>query len=84
MGDIAEMMLDGTLCQCCGGYLGADGDYPQSCNDCKKDEMLTVKAKHSSLPKMKKIECPKCKKWFGNLQQHDYYKHGAGMLKLKG
>ncbi len=35
MGEIAEMMLDGTLCQCCGVYLRDSlGDFPQSCPDC--------------------------------------------------
>lgn len=31
MGEIAEMMLDGTLCQYCGEYLGSDMGFPQSC-----------------------------------------------------
>lgn len=31
MGEIAEMMLDGTLCMNCGEYLGGDEGYPVSC-----------------------------------------------------
>lgn len=31
MGEIAEMMLDGTLCSQCGSYLGVDAGYPVSC-----------------------------------------------------
>lgn len=27
MGEIAEMMLDGTLCEACGVYLGDDEDF---------------------------------------------------------
>lgn len=40
MGEIAEMMLDGTLCQRCGSVI--DGDtpgYPRYCEDCAKDEV---------------------------------------------
>lgn len=42
MGEIAEMMLDGTLCQVCGGII--DGDtpgYPRYCQDCAKDEIIS-------------------------------------------
>ena len=38
MGDIADMMSDGTLCQLCGVYLGHHGGYPVSCEDCKEEE----------------------------------------------
>lgn len=34
MGEIAEMMLDGTLCSCCGEYLGDDAGYPMTCGGC--------------------------------------------------
>ena len=42
MGEIAEMMLDGTLCQVCGSVI--DGDtpgYPRTCEDCAKDEVVS-------------------------------------------
>lgn len=28
MGDIADSMLDGTLCACCGDFLGVDAGHP--------------------------------------------------------
>lgn len=35
MGDIAEMMLDGTLCEGCGVYLPGEGEgIPRYCEDC--------------------------------------------------
>lgn len=41
MGEISEMMLDGTLCSSCGEYLGGEGDdgcgYPQQCAGCQPD-----------------------------------------------
>lgn len=36
MGEIADMMIEGVLCQCCGCYI--DDDYmgfPRFCDDCK-------------------------------------------------
>lgn len=40
MGDIAEMMLDGTLCQTCGCLVdGTTPGYPRYCEDCAKDEI---------------------------------------------
>ena len=33
MGDIAEMMLDGFLCEACGEYIGEGDGYPQYCSD---------------------------------------------------
>lgn len=38
MGEIAEMILDGTLCQVCGGLVdGETPDFPRPCEDCKKE-----------------------------------------------
>ncbi len=46
MGEIADMVLDGTLCQECGGLVYGEGDpnealeeevspgYPRTCYDC--------------------------------------------------
>jgi len=41
MGEISDMMLDGTLCMDCGEYIGKEDEgYPQRCNSC---EALTKK-----------------------------------------
>lgn len=37
MGEIAEMMLDGTLCESCGTYLGSENDFPTYCAECEDD-----------------------------------------------
>lgn len=38
MGEISEMMLDGTLCECCGSFIGSDAGFPQYCSkQCAKD-----------------------------------------------
>lgn len=39
VGEIADMMLDGTLCECCGEFLeDSDGDFPQRCAGCCGEE----------------------------------------------
>jgi len=40
MGDITEMMLDGTICECCGEYID-DDDFgiPRYCSDNCAEEM---------------------------------------------
>lgn len=38
MGDISEMILEGILCQQCGGLVDGDvAGYPRKCNDCKEE-----------------------------------------------
>jgi len=37
MGEQAEMHLDGTLCECCGVYLGVSEGYPVRCKACGAD-----------------------------------------------
>lgn len=34
MGEVAEMMLDGTLCEQCGTFIGPPVGYPRLCEDC--------------------------------------------------
>lgn len=38
MGEIADMMLDGTLCEMCGVYIGTDSGFPMYCSkECAND-----------------------------------------------
>lgn len=34
-GEIADSMLDGSMCECCGEYMGEPCGYPRTCDDCK-------------------------------------------------
>lgn len=39
MGDVADMMLDGTLCAGCGTFISeTPAGHPVYCDDCKEDE----------------------------------------------
>ena len=39
MGEIADMMLEGDLCECCGCYIDGDGEgFPRYCSpQCARD-----------------------------------------------
>lgn len=58
MGDIAEMMLDGTLCEGCGEYLGEGDGYPQYCAGCAEPQPRAAPSKRRS----RIHQCPECKK----------------------
>lgn len=38
MGEVADMMLDGTLCARCGTYVGEEGGFPVLCDFCEGEE----------------------------------------------
>lgn len=40
MGDVADAMLDGSLCQGCGECLGEGDGFPTCCNSCESDDDL--------------------------------------------
>ena len=90
MGEIAEMMLDGTLCEGCGEYIGADSGYPQYCSaECARSRGASLaqvagptthepaRPRHT---RRRDTACPICKrKCRGRLglEQHMIDKHGA-------
>lgn len=61
MGDIADMMLDGTLCEGCGVFITTEPPgYPCYCSaQCKADRTPAMPAK--PLP-IAKVKCPVCKR----------------------
>lgn len=56
MGEYAEMMLDGTLCQVCGDFMGDDSGFPRTCAACQWEEKKVLK------PAAPKVKCPTCGK----------------------
>lgn len=75
MGEIADMMLDGTCCQACGVFIGESGGLgqacgvPRFCRDCGGDkECVGVKRLQSKRKKSRggvgEVRCPKCGKRF--------------------
>ena len=50
MGEIAEMMLDGTLCEGCGEFIGSDNGYPTYCSpQCAGDRGADTTQIHQDL-----------------------------------
>lgn len=38
MGEAAEDIMEGIMCQCCGGFIDGDAPgYPRSCEDCENE-----------------------------------------------
>ena len=38
MGEIADMVFDGDLCEVCGVFLEGGDGYPQLCPSCQKED----------------------------------------------
>ncbi len=53
MGEYAEMMLDGTMCQVCGEYLGGDDGYPVTCESCRRADRYEPRVPKADRYKMK-------------------------------
>lgn len=73
MGEIAEMMLDGDLCEGCGVYMGGPGrGVPRRCADCRKP---------SPRP-LAKVKCPTCGKQVkaAGLADHQRDAHGKAAV----
>lgn len=66
MGEIAEMMLDGTMCECCGEFLDGEAEgFPRYCSpQCARDrgaEDLTLTRKErGQIKSAKRTNCPTC------------------------
>lgn len=80
MGEIADLMLDGTLCEGCGVFLdGQQPGFTRLCRDCKKAEGRVPPAAPLSL----KLACPTCGKKLatpGGLHAHMRAMHSAGLV----
>ena len=78
MGEVADMMLDGTLCAGCGQYLEQEPmGYPVYCGECGDFPGAEVVIDVGDITKP--ARCPDCDKRFKNgnaLGQHWDAKHG--------
>lgn len=73
MGDVADMMLDGTLCEGCGVFLEGCGDgYPRRCAGCLDDV-------ERAQPSTAKVSCSICGRRVKQTGLHDHMrdKHPA-------
>ena len=81
MGEIANMMLDGTLCQGCGVYLGDDGlGFPTFCSSCRREQRENSPAEKFPQPtNPAKVACQTCGRHVkvGGLADHVRDKHSG-------
>ena len=42
MGEIADLVLDGVICQQCGCFIGDPAGYPRDCEDCEEENQQTL------------------------------------------
>lgn len=69
MGEIAEMMLDGTLCEGCGEYLGGESlGFPMRCGGCGGDEPLSMAAPSISKAKRRQARVERTRRAAGELR----------------
>jgi hypothetical protein len=75
MGEIADQMLDGTLCEGCGVYMGDECGHPRLCNAC--DEHKDEPAQNEVNRIVKKVACPTCQRMvkLAGLSAHIRDKH---------
>lgn len=76
MGEIADMMVNGLMCQECGAWMEdhEEPGYPRTCRSCEADVS-------SELQKLQaRVNCPHCSKRVAaiGLQQHIDAKHTQG------
>ena len=79
MGEIADMMLDGTMCQGCGEFLGDALGYPTYCAACSPEFPDAERVVKVTIDAGKPARCPDCDKRFVNgnaLGMHWDAKHG--------
>ncbi len=75
MGEIADMMLDGVLCQGCGVYMGSGEGFSVMCNGCSTWPATEAKRVAGLL----KAACPTCgrKVTAVGMKDHMRDKHGS-------
>lgn len=89
MGDIADMMLDGTLCEGCGVFMDGEAvDYPRLCADCAKDRRADGRIIEANgkfwidcgdklMPLKAKVTCILCGRKVRGLADHQRDAHGV-------
>lgn len=81
MGEIADMMLEGDLCQVCGCYMEGGDGFPQTCPACRAEAEEQSQAE----PKREKVACPQCGRRVKviGLKDHQRDAHGTVQQERK-
>jgi len=81
MGEIAEMMLDGTLCEGCGvANMSGGSGFAWRCRSCKRDQGAeNHKATLAHQQTQKKIPCPTCGRKVKTVGMPDHMRDSHGV-----
>ncbi len=65
MGEIADMMINGLMCQCCGVFMDdmEEPGYARYCAACQppsKSQQKRFTARRANAPSIFKMNCPEC------------------------
>jgi hypothetical protein len=73
VGEIADLMIDGEICQVCGEELGEAVGYPRTCGGCQLQDRYEAQQAEGQ----KKVACPTCGRKFKavGLPQHQRDAH---------
>jgi endogenous inhibitor of DNA gyrase (YacG/DUF329 family) len=77
MGEYAEMMLAGNLCEGCGVYMGSAGQgFTRRCHSCRTEANMPTPGK--------KVMCPTCGKYvkYDGLANHHKDTHGVVLIRF--
>ena len=81
MGEIADMMLDGTLCQGCGIYMDDDSEpgHPRFCYSCRREQREAAPPRFSVPSNLAKVACKICGRHVKavGLKDHMRDRHGS-------
>ena len=80
MGEIADMMLDGTLCEGCGEYIGSSPGFPRLCSGCQRASRSVGTPYFPAPRNPAKVACEACGRHVkaAGLVDHMRDKHGQG------
>ncbi|KXJ56556.1 MAG: hypothetical protein AXW12_00555 [Thalassospira sp. Nap_22] len=83
MGEIAEAMLNGDLCEGCGCELGFDQGYPGYCGACGGGAVVAEITAPVTKARKIRCNCPECGKSFkaSAISNHIRDAHGGEALK---
>lgn len=62
MGEMAEAIINGDFCDCCGEWLGVGDGFPRRCSDCQPSKSQTTTKNGTTIYRPTKVNCPECNK----------------------
>lgn len=80
MGEIADMMLDGTLCQGCGAYMDdSEPGHPRFCHSCRREQRESMSPRFPAPSNPAKVACEVCGRHVKatGLKDHMRDRHGS-------